>query len=253
MSERTPRARHRAARRPVTPLTTIASGISSGIEAAGRRTAAVATTSGLAVSMLATGAAAAPHQTAGTVGAVDVGVLTASARAVLDTAPVVTVAPDASWTFTPPQVTAVAAKAAAPEPTRTSRASRSESRQALPASASAALSQAVSGSAVIEIASRYLGTRYVHGGSSPSGFDCSGFTSYVYAQLGVTLPHSSSAQHQVGVRVSQSEARPGDIIWSPGHVAIYAGDGMQIEASGPAGGVVFRSLWQSSPVFIRVA
>jgi peptidoglycan DL-endopeptidase CwlO len=85
---------------------------------------------------------------------------------------------------------------------------------------------------VVGIAMRYLGTPYVWGGASPSGFDCSGFTMYVYAQVGVSLPHSSYAQYGMGVPVSQSDLQPGDLVffYGLGHVGIYIGGGQYIHA-----------------------
>ena len=85
---------------------------------------------------------------------------------------------------------------------------------------------------VVGIAMRYLGTPYVWGGASPSGFDCSGFTMYVYAQMGVSLPHSSYAQYGMGVAVSQSDLQPGDLVffYGLGHVGIYIGGGNYIHA-----------------------
>jgi cell wall-associated NlpC family hydrolase len=110
------------------------------------------------------------------------------------------------------------------------------------------------GSPVASLAYRYVGARYVHGGSSPSGFDCSGFTSYVYRKaIGKSLPRTSSGQKAEGRVVSRSQARPGDIIWSPGHVAIYIGHGKQIEAARPGVGVVKRAIWQDNPRFVRIS
>ncbi|ROS76476.1 C40 family peptidase [Cellulomonas sp. PhB143] len=110
------------------------------------------------------------------------------------------------------------------------------------------------GSRVLNVASKYRGVKYRYGGSTPSGFDCSGFTRYVYKKAGVkTMPHSSSAQRHAGKRVSKSHARAGDLIWSPGHVAIYAGGNTMIDAPRPGKTIQFRQIWQSNPTFVRVS
>ena len=85
---------------------------------------------------------------------------------------------------------------------------------------------------VVSIAMRYLGVPYVWGGESPSGFDCSGFVAYVYAQVGVSLPHYTGAQWAVGVPVDQSDLEPGDLVFFDGlgHVGIYIGGGQFIHA-----------------------
>jgi len=98
-----------------------------------------------------------------------------------------------------------------------------------------------------------VGVPYVYGGTSPDGFDCSGFTQYVFAQAGISLPRTSSAQGGVGTKVSAADAQPGDLIWTPGHISIYAGDGMQIDAPRPGKTIQVRQIWQSNPTFIRVA
>ena len=93
------------------------------------------------------------------------------------------------------------------------------------------------GSRVLQVAKQFLGTPYVYGGSSPSGFDCSGFTSYVYKQLGYSLNRVAHDQLANGVPVSKSELRPGDLVMfkragssTVHHVGIYAGDGMMIHS-----------------------
>jgi len=85
---------------------------------------------------------------------------------------------------------------------------------------------------VVGIAMQYLGVPYVWGGSSPRGFDCSGLVSYVFAQIGVSLPHSSYAQFGMGTPVSISQLEPGDLVFFTGasHVGIYIGGGQFIHA-----------------------
>ncbi len=97
-----------------------------------------------------------------------------------------------------------------------------------------------SGSAV-SIAYQYLGVPYVYGGASPSGFDCSGFTMYVYNQLGISLPHGATPQLKYGTYVSRSELQPGDLVffsdgsYPASHVGIYVGDDQFIHASSSTG------------------
>lgn len=88
-------------------------------------------------------------------------------------------------------------------------------------------------SGVVSIALRYLGRPYVWAASGPRYFDCSGFTMFVYAQVGVHLPHSSRSQINYGARVSRANLQPGDLLffYSPiHHVAIYIGNGKMVHA-----------------------
>lgn len=113
-----------------------------------------------------------------------------------------------------------------------------------------------SNSDIAATAKQYLGTGYVYGGASPRGFDCSGFTTYVYSQHGYSLPHSATSQWQsgLGTRVySISELQPGDLVFfndpsrnagkACSHAGIYTGDGQFIHSSSSrSGGVIVSSL-----------
>ncbi len=113
------------------------------------------------------------------------------------------------------------------------------------------------GSAVLAIAARYVGIYYRYGGTTPAGFDCSGFTRYVYGQLGVSLPRTAQAQMNAATRVSRSKAKPGDLVFvvgggTTGHVGIYAGGNMMYDSPRTGKAVSKRAIWTSSVVFGRV-
>lgn len=152
---------------------------------------------------------------------------------------------DASFTVETPALTVtVNPKPVARTTTRSSSSTRTVAN-------SADVAQAIAGSSIIAEASKYVGTAYRSGGTDPStGFDCSGFVSYVYAQFGISLPHNSGAYYGVGTRVDTPQ--PGDIIVTPGHVGLYAGPNLQIDSPRPGKTIEFRSIWQRSPVYIRV-
>jgi NlpC/P60 family len=95
------------------------------------------------------------------------------------------------------------------------------------------VSSAHGGHTVARMATRYVGTPYVWGGASPSGFDCSGFVKYVYAKLGVMLPRTVRDQYAIGTAVSRDRLRAGDIVFFDRlrHNGVYLGDGRLIHAS----------------------
>ncbi|TJX14300.1 peptidase [Tissierella creatinini] len=103
---------------------------------------------------------------------------------------------------------------------------------------------------IIETGKKYLGVRYVFGGTSPKGFDCSGFTSYVFKQNGITLPRATDGQATVGTKVSKSDLQAGDLVIfsntykrGPSHVGIYIGNDQFIHASSTrSGGVIISDI-----------
>ena len=288
MTVTTTGARHRAACRPTTPLTMLGQAVTG---PTARRGMFAAASSGLALTMAASSAIAAPEGATSALPQVDVSALSSQARGALTVSPTVSVPTDVEF-----EVEEVAAEAIAPKTTTAdesdpiaehiaAEAARAEaeaaalaqqrvaetasrSRGAAPAAAASSTSaaaesaaatpapaQAATGNAILDVAFRYVGTPYVWGGASPAGFDCSGFTWYVFQQLGISIPRSSSAQRNAGTVVSASEARPGDLVWWPGHVGIYTGDGNHIAARNPskplqAGPI--SHVGRGTPTFIRV-
>ena len=113
-------------------------------------------------------------------------------------------------------------------------------------------STSVSGSDVVSYACQFIGDPYVWGGESlTNGADCSGFIKSVYANFGISLPHSSVALQRAGSEVSYENAQPGDIVCYAGHVAIYMGGGQIVHASSPSTGIKTGSATYRSIISVR--
>ncbi len=117
------------------------------------------------------------------------------------------------------------------------------------AKAAALLAQ---GQSVVDYAKQFLGNPYVYGGTSlTNGTDCSGFVKSVYAHFGIYLPRTSSSMRSVGRAVSYNEMQPGDIVCYAGHVGIYAGNGMIVNAIDESHGIGMSSATYSNIITIR--
>lgn len=108
------------------------------------------------------------------------------------------------------------------------------------------------GENILDTARSGIGVPYVWAGSTQAGWDCSGFTSWVYAQHGISLPHSSGAQAAMGTVVPESEAQVGDLVHWPGHVGIYAGNGKVVDAGTSPQSTTERNIW-GSPTFTHIS
>ncbi len=127
---------------------------------------------------------------------------------------------------------------------------KAEERAALLSRGSVALPSGVDASgraaAAVQYAMAQVGKAYVYGAAGPSAFDCSGLTMMAWAQAGVGLPHSSSAQYSSGARIPASQLQPGDLVfyYSPiSHVGMYIGNGLIVHAANPGAGVRVAELY----------
>ncbi|QOD94790.1 C40 family peptidase [Chryseoglobus sp. 28M-23] len=107
---------------------------------------------------------------------------------------------------------------------------------------------------VVQVGLQYQGVPYRWGGSTPAGFDCSGFVQYVYAQFGIALPHSVRGQAAMGTPISRADARAGDIVIfnDMSHNGIYMGGGQILDAPYAGKSVTVRPLWTDAYYIVRL-
>jgi len=105
---------------------------------------------------------------------------------------------------------------------------------------------------VANVALQYQGIPYRYGGADPSGFDCSGFVMFVYAQFGIALPHSVSGSAAAGTPIAREAALPGDLVIMPGHSGIYMGGGTFIDSADYGSVITVRPIYDDNYYIVRI-
>lgn len=246
MSSRNNSARHRAQTVRTNPLAPVTKAVSANAGTVGRQAAVIAAASGLILSM------GLPANAADTTAGISASTESGSAQAAL----AVTAAPTATVSFERPVVKTTPAPKVEPvraQSTATETAAAAETvseaaaapAAATPAAAPAAakLSDTASSAAasgLAAIAYTGIGHPYVWGGTTPNGWDCSGFTQWVYAQAGISIPRVNAWN----AMKPTSTPAPGDLVMQNGgaHVGIYVGNGMMISALNPSQGTLLHSV-----------
>lgn len=246
MTETTAAPRHRSASKTATPFTDITDTFVAG--AFHKRGVAVASATGIALTATVAGAAMAnPLPTVLPSAPSDDFVSNLEA-----TDSVTLVSLDMDWD-PGDEVGATVSGAVVEEVVEEAATEEAASRDYDRTEASYAAAPSASADGVAATALQYVGYAYSWAGSTPeTGFDCSGFTAWVFGLHGIYLPHSSGAQGGYGTVIPASEAQAGDlVIWPYGHAAIYLGNGQIVHASTPATGVNVGSLF-GSYYFVRL-
>ena len=182
--------------------------------------------------------------------------LAASEDAAKAAAATAAVAATPSATSTSTASSSAASSSAASSSANTSTTSASSSASASQAPASNTSSVSVSGGSIASNAAKYIVVPYVYGGTSPSGFDCSGLIYYAAKEAGINLPRTSQAQSTIGSYVSVSDLQAGDLVFWGGvgsayHVGIYIGGGQYLHAPAPGQSVTIQSMAYFAPSFGR--
>ena len=238
LSSRHNSARHRALTVRTSPLDSVSKAVSANAGTVGRQAAVFAAASGLILTM------GLPATAADTTAGVSASTESGTAQ----TALAVTAAPTATVSFERTVVTTIAAPK--PEPVRVQATPAATATAAAPAAAGAtaaaaapaekAAPVAASTSGIAAIAYTGIGRPYVWGGTSPNGWDCSGFTKWVYAQAGISIPRTNAWN----AMTPTSNPQPGDLVMQNGgaHVGIYVGNGMMISALNPSQGTLLHAV-----------
>lgn len=227
MSSRHNSARHRAQTVRTNPLGSVSKAVSANAGTVGRQAAVVAAASGLILTMGLPATAA--DTTAGISASTESGAQNAAVMA----------APTATVSFERPVVKTTAAPEIEPVQVQ----STSEEEESTTDSAADAALTAVAGastSGIAGIAYTGIGRPYVWGGTSPNGWDCSGFTQWVYAQAGISIPRVNAWS----IMTATAAPKPGDLVVQNGgaHVGIYVGNGMMVSALNPSQGTLLHAV-----------
>ncbi len=233
MSSRHNSARHRAQTVRTNPLGSVSKAVSANAGTVGRQAAVIAAASGLILTM------GLPATAADTTAGVSASTESGSAQAAL----AVTAAPTATVSFERPVVKTTAAPVIERVRAQSTASETAAGAAGAAKDASSKLADTVSSAAasgVAAIAYTGIGRPYVWGGTTPNGWDCSGFTQWVYAQAGISIPRTNA---WTAMRPTSTPA-PGDLVMQNGgaHVGIYVGNGMMISALNPSQGTLLHAV-----------
>jgi cell wall-associated NlpC family hydrolase len=232
VSSRHNSARHRAQTVRTNPLGSVSKAVSANAGTVGRQAAVIAAASGLILTM------GLPANAADTTAGVSASTESGSAQAAL----AVTAAPTATVSFERPVVKTTAAPRIQPVRAQSTATERTAETAGAAGAAESKLADTVSAAAasgLAAIAYTGIGHPYLWGGTTPNGWDCSGFTQWVYAQAGISIPRTNA---WTAMRPTATPA-PGDLVMQNGgaHVGIYVGNGMMISALNPSQGTLLHA------------